>query len=163
MQTKHAINAMAAIASICTLTTSSVNAQYAIPSLLITAHIQNFGDMEQGEGRWVGTRGRELRLEGFSIRSNSQCLGLRYMAHVQDVGDTGWFDEGDFVGSRGQDRRLEGLSIKATGPCSNRYSISYKCHIQNQGDSRWMQNGMFCGTRGESKRLEAFIVVIRPR
>jgi hypothetical protein len=56
----------------------------ALPDFEVLAHIQNRGDLRGGPGVFVGTRGHDLRMEGFSItfRTPVDGLGLRYFAHV---------------------------------------------------------------------------------
>ncbi len=39
----------------------------------------------------------------------------RYLAHVENVGDTQWVPNGGFVGTRGQSRRLEVYSLFKQG------------------------------------------------
>src|ERR1700734_1629111 len=77
-------------------------------------HLQDVGDVDLNEGRFAGTRGESLRLEGFSLTFAPPVpgLGIVYMAHLQDTGDTRWVSEGQFVGTRGQSRRLEGFAIR---------------------------------------------------
>lgn len=129
------------------------------------AHIQDIGDVPFQSGEFVGSRGQSRRLEGFQIEifDQVQGLGIQYMAHIQEVGDTSWSRGGEFVGSRGQSRRLEGFAIQLTGSESANYNVFYKCHIQNVGDTGILSNGQFCGTRGQSLRLEGLQVWIGKR
>src|SRR5690349_8838275 len=79
-------------------------------------HIQDLGDTPFREADWVGTKGRSLRMEGFSIEFADPIpgLGLEYMCHLQDIGDTQWMPAGSFCGTRGEMRRLEGFAIRLT-------------------------------------------------
>lgn len=128
------------------------------PDLEISAHVQTIGDIAGGEGRWVGTRGRGLRLEGFSVSIDEEIpsLEIEYMCHVQGGGDTPWRNEGEFCGSRGEGRRLEGLAFRLQGNAAQFFDIEYRCHLQGSGDSQTYRNGQYCGSRGQSRRLEAF-------
>ena len=129
------------------------------------AHIQDIGDVPFQSGEFVGSRGQSRRLEGFQFEMIDQVqgLGIQYMAHIQEVGDTSWSRGGEFVGSRGQSRRLEGFAIQLTGSESANYNVFYKCHVQNIGDTGILSNGQFCGTRGQSLRLEGLQVWIEKR
>jgi len=129
------------------------------------AHIQDIGDVSFQDGEFVGSRGQSRRLEGFSIQMPDQALslGIQYMAHVQNVGDTSWFNGGQFVGSSGQSLRLEGFAIQLTGSEAANHNVLYKCHVQNIGDTQVLANGQFCGTRGQSLRLEGLQVWIERR
>jgi len=128
-------------------------------------HLQNIGDVSFQSGAFAGTRGESRRLEGFSlaIADGTPNLGIQYMAHLQDIGDTPWVNGGQFIGTRGQSRRLEGFAIRLTGSAARNYNIRYICHLQNIGDTPVRSNGEFCGTRGESRRLEGLQVWIERR
>ncbi|WP_199325174.1 hypothetical protein [Phormidium sp. FACHB-1136] len=125
-------------------------------------HLQNIGDVSFQGSTFAGTRGESRRLEGFSlaIADGTPNLGIQYMAHLQDIGDTPWVNGGQFIGTRGQSRRLEGFAIRLTGSAATNYNIRYICHLQNIGDTPVRSNGEFCGTRGESRRLEGLQVWI---
>ena len=128
-------------------------------------HVQDLGDQPFADSRWVGTRGESLRLEGFAFDFSPTIsgLGLEYMCHVQNSGDSTWMSGGNFCGTRGQSKRLEGLAIRLTGPESANYDIYFACHLQDVGDRGLLETGGFCGTRGESRRLEAFAVWVLPK
>jgi len=134
-----------------------------VPALSVLAHVQNLGDRVVAQGDFVGTRGQALRVEGFQINFASpiQGLGMEYMAHLENIGDTAWTSAGTFVGTRGQSRRLEGLAIRLTGPEASHYDVTYMAHLEGTGDTIWAKNGAFLGSRGESRRLEGLSVVVR--
>jgi uncharacterized protein YjdB len=90
-------------------------------------------------------------------------LGMEYMAHIQEQGDTLWVQGGTFVGTRGQSRRLEGFAIRLTGPRSSNYDVYYMAHLENTGDTSFYKNGQFCGTRGEARRVEGIEVRVVPK
>jgi hypothetical protein len=133
-------------------------------SLQIVVHLENIGDIAFRENELAGTRGQSRRLEGFSVTISPAIPGLtlRYMAHLQDIGDTPFVNEGQFVGTRGQSRRLEGFAINLIGSSASNYDVSYMAHLQGIGDTAFYQNGQFCGTRGQSRRVEGILVRIVP-
>ncbi len=128
-------------------------------------HVQNYGDQPLQDSQWAGTKGQSLRLEGFAVDFSPPVsgLGLEYMCHLQDSGDTPWMTGGAFCGTRGQSRRLEGFAIRLTGHGAANYDIYYACHLQDLGDTGPVANGAFCGTRGQSRRLEALEVWVFPK
>jgi hypothetical protein len=130
--------------------------------LEVLVHIGGIGDRTFSDREFAGTRGESRSLEGMQIRFKQPIpgLGIRYMGHLENKGDTPWVGEGEYVGSRGENRRLEGFAIELTGPEADRYQISYQGHFARYGDSNIMKNGEFCGLRGESLRLEALKVWI---
>lgn len=96
--------------------------------LEVTAHIQNIGDkvykgIKKGESSGtgsstndpiIGTTGRGLRLEGFTVNvtKNETKKKLYYRAHVQNVGWQDWKEAGEFAGTRGKALRLEAIQMK---------------------------------------------------
>jgi hypothetical protein len=143
----------------------SANNRASAVGLLGIVHLQDIGDVSFQGGSFAGTRGESRRLEGFSlaIADGTPNLGIQYIAHLQDVGDSLWVDSGQFVGTRGESRRLEGFAIRLTGSAATNYNIRYICHLQDIGDTPIRSNGEFCGTQGESRRLEGLQVWIETR
>lgn len=130
--------------------------------LEVTVHIGGIGDRTFGDREFAGTQGESRALEGMTLRFKQPIpgLGIRYMGHLENKGDTPWVGEGEYVGSRGENRRLEGFAIELTGPEADRYQVSYQGHFARYGDSNIVKNGEFCGLRGEGLRLEALKVWI---
>jgi len=128
-------------------------------------HIENVGDRPLEDSNWAGTKGQSLRLEGFALDFSPPVpgLGLEYMCHLEDMGDSVWMPGGAFCGTRGQSRRLEGLGIRLTGPGAATRDVYYACHLQDIGDTGFAMNSEFCGTRGQSRRLEALAVWVLPK
>jgi hypothetical protein len=127
-------------------------------------HLQGIGDAGFVEDVFAGTQGQSRRVEGFQLQFNPPIanLGLRYMAHVTDVGDLPWVSEGQFVGSRGQSRQMEGFAIQLTGSAAANHTVMYMAHLADIGDTGFSRDGQFCGTRGQSRRLEGLLVHVGP-
>jgi Clostridial hydrophobic W len=135
------------------------------PRLDLLVHLSRYADRTWHENQFAGTRNEGQRIEGFLLQINPPVEGLtlRYMAHLQDIGDTPWVNEGDFVGTRGQERRLEGFAITLDGPAAARYHVTYSAQVQGLGATLPYSDGAFCGTRGQHRRLEGMRVAILPR
>jgi len=135
------------------------------PALIVLVHLEGFGDRRFRDNEFAGTRGQSRRLEGFQINFNPPVpnLGMRYMAHLQNIGDVPFVNAGQFVGTRGQSRRLEGFAIELTGSAAANFNVFYMAHLQGIGDTPFFQNGQFCGTRGQSRRVEGILVRVEPR
>ena len=152
----------AIVSGFCVAPTAARNTPSAQVSGVV--HIEDMGDQSFSGDTWAGTKGRALRLEGFSLTIDPiiDGLSLIYMCHIEDVGDTQWLKEGDFCGTRGQSKRVEGIAIELTGAEAENYDVIYQVHLQDMGDVAECSNGQFCGTRGESRRIEALRVTIVP-
>jgi hypothetical protein len=135
------------------------------PTSDVLVHLQDIGDITFRDNEFAGTRGQSRRLEGFQVTISPPVpnLSMRYMAHLENIGDVPFVNEGQFVGTRGQSRRLEGFAIELTGAAAPNFSIFYMAHLQGTGDTPVFQNGQFCGTRGQSRRVEGILVRIEPR
>jgi hypothetical protein len=79
-------------------------------------------------------------------------LGLEYMVHIQNFGDTAYMPNGTMGGSN-QVRRIEGFAIKLTGAAKDFYTVQYQASPAGLGDTGVCSDGLFCGTRGESRAL----------
>jgi hypothetical protein len=128
-------------------------------------HLQNIGDVNLLTDRFAGTQGQSRRLEGFQLQftPNLPGLSMRYMAHLQGIGDVPFQNEGTFIGTRGQSRRLEGFAIELTGQLAPRFTVLYMAHLEGTGDTGFFRDGQFCGTRGQSRRVEGILVHVNPR
>lgn len=135
------------------------------PAMRVLVHLENRGDAVFRDNEFAGTRGQARRLEGFQLSLNAAIpgLSLRYMAHLEGIGDVGFVNEGQFIGTRGQARRLEGFAIELTGAAAGNYNVIYMAHLQGIGDTGYHRNGQFCGTRGQARRVEGILVRIEPR
>ena len=123
----------------------------------LSGHVQNVGDVageSSGRGARVGTEGRSLRLESFSLALPKDVEGgIEYRGHVQNVG---WAASGSGLefGTTGQSRRLEAVRL-GIGSQPVAGGIEYEVHAQNRGWMPAAADGATAGTTGESRRLEA--------
>lgn len=131
-------------------------------------HVQNIGWQGwQKNGAMSGTEGQALRLEAIEIRLSAKTeeaagkgadvVGVRYEAHVQNVGWQDWVGDGQTAGTTGRALRVEALNIiVSTGPYSG--GIKYSAHVQNIGWQGYKFDGDTAGTSGEAKRVEAIMI-----
>ncbi|GAB4357490.1 MAG: hypothetical protein Fur0042_26860 [Cyanophyceae cyanobacterium] len=133
--------------------------------LEILVHVSGIGDLRFRSGDDAGTKGESRSLEGFQVTFASRVpgLGIRYMGHIQNQGDTPWVGEGEYVGTRGQNLRLEGFALELTGPEAHKYNLNYLGHFARFGDSSVVSNGEFCGIRGQAMVVEAMRVWVEPK
>ena len=91
--------------------------------------------------------------------------GVKYFAHVQNVGDLPKVRDGQTAGTEGCGVQLEAVTIEGL---PKGWEVEAQAHIQNRGWRRFagIKDGVTClvGTKGERLRLEAlgFRVTKRP-
>ena len=136
-----------------------------VPSL--KGHVQNVGDVSSkasGRGVAVGTEGRSLRLESFSVdMSDDTDGGIEYRGHVQDKGWDAWVADGKKCGTTGQSKRVEAVQMRLTGKLAETHSVWYRVHSQNFGWLGWARDGQAAGTAGQSLRIESLEVWVLPK
>ena len=136
-----------------------------VVGLALLVHIEGIGDRKFSDSEMAGTQGESRRLEGFQISFAPRMagLGIRYMGHVENVGDTPWVGEGQYIGTRGKGLRLEGFAAQLTGPNAEKFDLCYMGHFSQHGDSQVVKNGVLCGVRGQSLSLEAFKIWLQAK
>ncbi len=138
-------------------TENSMSAKY-------TGHIENYGwSSPVFGGMMVGTVGRSLRLEAFTveiINKGSLDLGVTYEAYCENLAWLGAVSNGAIAGTEGQNLRMESVRMQLTGADAADYKIWYRCHLQNYGWTDYSTNWETCGTIDEWLRIEALEIVI---
>lgn len=126
-----------------------------------TTHVQNLGWQEAvSDGALAGTVGQSLRLEGITIESGIDGLGIEYATHVQNIGWQDYVADGAVSGTEGQSLRLEAIKIQLTGEQAEKYDVYYRVQVQNLGWLGWASNGAESGTAGYGYRLEGIEIVL---
>jgi uncharacterized protein YjdB len=82
---------------------------------------------------------------------------IRYEAHIENIGWTGWQTWDQIAGTTGQNLRIEALRSYST---TSGYQIWYRAHVQDIGWLSWVSNGSIAGTVAQERRLEAFQMYI---
>ncbi len=135
--------------------------------LTARGHVQNVGDVAgraSGKGIAVGTEGRGLRLEQFSLALPKDADGgLEYRGHLQNSGWGGWVEGGKACGSKGKGLRVEAVQMRLSGKLSDTHSVWYRAHVQNMGWLGWARDGQAAGTAGQGLRLESIEAQVLPR
>ncbi|MBE6472905.1 MAG: hypothetical protein E7Z99_04895 [Coriobacteriaceae bacterium] len=133
-------------------------------------HVQNIGWQEWvRNGELAGTTGQALRLEAIRIKLEKKktpaaeqeegIIGVRYQAHVQNIGWQEAQADETTAGTTGQSLRVEALRIWLDqGTLAG--NIEYRAHVQNKGWTPWVKNGAIAGSTGESLRMEALQICL---
>ena len=128
-------------------------------------HVQNVGWTAWSKnGGSSGTTGRSLRIEAMQVKLVPKTAaavggtvkdpGIRYDAHVQNIGWQDWVGNGAVAGTSGRSLRVEGFNFLVnSSSCSG--GVMYKSHVQNIGWQDWVRDGAMTGTSGKALRVEA--------
>jgi hypothetical protein len=143
--------------------TTPITAVPATVGLEVVVQLEAKGKQVFRNDQFAGTRAEGRGLEGFRLRIDPPVKGLslRYMAHLQGIGDR-FAHEGEWLGAlKGESCIVEGFSVELSGPLADRYAVSYMAHIRGLGDTATFKNGDFCGTRDRKLRVEGIQVSVR--
>lgn len=118
------------------------------------------------DGAVAGRPGSGQRIEGISIKlytkegEEQPAGGIRYRAHVQNIGWMDWVSDDDYAGTKGQSLRMEAVQIELTGEIKEQYDVYYTTYVQNIGWLGWAKNGQSSGTEAFSRQVEAIRICL---
>ena len=118
------------------------------------------------DGAVAGRPGSGQRIEGISIKlytkegEEQPAGGIRYRAHVQNIGWMDWVSDDDYAGTKGQSLRMEAVQIELTGEIKEKYDVYYTTYVQNIGWLGWAKNGQSSGTEAFSRQVEAIRICL---
>jgi len=113
-----------------------------------------FDDVQSASVTVVGTGG------GGGGGGGSDDFGVRYRAHVENIGWMDWVEDDAVAGTEGQSLRMEAVQIETRGAPGGVH-ICYEAHVQNIGWMNEVCDGGTGGTEGQSLRMEALKVRLR--
>lgn len=94
---------------------------------------------------------------------NAGNLGIKYSAHVRDIGWQDYVKDGQTAGTTGRALSVEALKIQLTGSAAANYDIYYRTHVQNLGWLDWAKNGAASGSAGYAYHVESLQIIIMPK
>lgn len=127
------------------------------------AHVSEIGWMTKTEvaNGIVGTTGRSLNLEAFKLTTTGAYgIGIKYRAHVANVGWQSFVSNGTVAGTTGQKNPIEAVEIELTGENADMYDIYYRAHVAEIGWLDWAKNGESAGSSGCSTPIQAIQIVV---
>ncbi len=130
----------------------------------LVAHIQTRGDVGAKFGEWLGERGSQNWIEGFSIAAPEgiNAADLSYQAVLGRGWLSPWVEAGEYCGSRGMALPLLGLRVRLNGEAAEQYEISYSASFVGGASAGPVGNDETC--EGDTLApLEALQVVLLPR
>ena len=130
----------------------------------IVAHVQRTGDVPAKLGDWIGTKGSQLWIEGFSLtpRDGVSAADVEYQAVLGRGWLSPWIEGGKFCGSRGMALPLLGLKIRLKGAAAKSHECSYSASFVDGTSVGPVPSGETCEAESLAA-LESFQVVIRRR
>ena len=130
----------------------------------VVAHVQLTGDTVGRFGDWVGTRGSQKWIEGFSLapREGVKPTDLEYQAVLGRGWLSPWIEGGKFCGSRGMALPLLGLKVRLKASVAKTHECSYSATFVDGSSVGPIPGGEICEAESLAA-LEAFQVTIHGR
>lgn len=133
------------------------------PNITAQAHVADIGWMQAlsniSKDTIVGTTGRSKSLEAFTL-SLSGTKGLKYRAHVKNIGWQQFVQDGTQTGTTGRALSIEAVEVVLPDSIADLYDVYYRTHVRNIGWLGWAKNGQTAGTTGLSLPIEAINITI---
>jgi hypothetical protein len=128
----------------------------------VVAHIQRTGDVPAKFGEWIGTRGSQSWIEGFSLTPHDgiKPADVEYQAVLGRGWLSPWIEGGKFCGSRGMALPLLGLKVRLKGAAANTHECSYAATFVDGSSVGPVPAGEICESESLAA-LESFQVMIR--
>jgi hypothetical protein len=128
----------------------------------VVAHVQRTGDVPAKFGEWVGTRGSQLWIEGFSVTPHDTVKpsDVEYQAVLGRGWLSPWIEGGKFCGSRGMALPLLGLKVRLKGAAAKSHECSYAATFVDGSSAGPVPAGETCEAESLAA-LESFQITIR--
>lgn len=140
----------------------------AVPeSAEIAAHVQRRGDVVTALGEWMGDRGSQRWIEGFSIApqaDKNSGVGredLEYQAVLGRGWLSPWADGGQYCGSRGMALPILGLRVRLKGDAARTHAVQVSATFTDGSAIGPVDGSRACEAESLAP-LEAFRVEIVP-
>ncbi len=129
----------------------------------VSAHIQRRGDVVAKLGEWMGDRGSQRWIEGFSIapRGEVNREDIEYQAVLGRGWLSPWSEGGQYCGSRGMALPILGLRVRLKGDVAGRRSVRVSATFTDGSTAGPVDGSRTCEAESLAP-LEAFQVEIVP-
>jgi hypothetical protein len=130
----------------------------------VIAHIQGRGDVGTKFGEWLGERGSNSWIEGFSISAPEgfDTASISYQAVLGRGWLSPWVEAGQYCGSRGMALPLLGLRVRLSAEAAEQYELSYSATFIGGASAGPVGNDETC--EGDTLApLEAVQIILTPR
>ncbi len=125
------------------------------------AHVYGIGDIRGRVGEWIGERGSQRWIEGFSLQPQmlATAADLEYQAVLGRGWMSPWSEAGQFCGSRGMSLPILGLSVRLRGETAKTHRLVVSATFVDGASAGPMGDGEACEAPTLAA-LEAFEVVL---
>jgi hypothetical protein len=123
----------------------------------LVLHVERLGDKRfPGQG-WVGSRGKKLRIEAFSIRPTEVLAArdIEFKALGPKGRQTPWVTDAKLCGTRGQGLPLTGFAVRLAPRIAGRFDAVYQGAFFESGVVGPFRNGELCVAPIADDPLEA--------
>lgn len=136
----------------------------ALASAEISAHIQRRGDVLAKIGEWMGERGSQRWIEGFSIAPRTGAIGkedIEYQAVLGRGWLSPWAEGGQYCGSRGMALPILGLRVRLKGEKAATHAVRVSASFTDGSSAGPVDGTKTCEAESLAP-LEAFLVEFVP-
>ncbi len=133
----------------------------------VAAHVQRRGDVITSLGEWMGDRGSQRWIEGYSIApqpEKNSGLGredIEYQAVLGRGWLSPWADGGQYCGSRGMALPILGLRVRLKGEAARTHAVRVSATFTDGSAMGPVDGSRACEAESLAP-LEAFLVEIAP-
>ncbi len=124
----------------------------------VAAHIQRRGDVVARLGEWMGDKGSQRWIEGFSIAPRSEIgrEDIEYQAVLGRGWLSPWSEGGQYCGSRGMALPILGLRARLKGDAAQRYTLRLSASFTDGSSAGPVDGSRSCEAESLAP-LEAFL------
>jgi hypothetical protein len=133
-------------------------------ALGVLVHAQSRGDLFAPGGRWAGTEGGGLWIEGFALVPGPglRAEDIHYRAMLQDGSLTPWQQAPQFCGTRGEGAPIYGVCMRLDGEAARDWHLSYEATFVDGFGSGVKAAGEVCAV-APARPLEALRINLSAR
>jgi len=133
-------------------------------ALGLLVHAQGHGDQFAPNGRWAGTEGAGLWIEGFALVPGPglRAEDVHYRAMLEDGSLTPWVQAPQFCGTRGQSSPIFGVCMRLDAEAARNWHLSYEATFVDGFGSGVKAAGEVCAV-APARPLEALRITLSSR
>jgi len=133
-------------------------------ALGVLVHAQAHGDLFAPAGRWAGTQGGGLWIEGFALIPGPglRTEEIHYRAMLGDGSLTPWMQAPEFCGTRGMTTPIYGVCIRLEGDAARIWHLSYEATFVDGFGTGLKAAGELCAV-APAMPLEALRITLSAR